>query len=119
MRCVCHAICVCVPQRVAQMTKVTIDSRERTLLNIFRERGDGFEVRSLPCGDIEVEYENGRGWICERKTCVDLAGSLVDGRWKEQTSRLFSCGKKFVIITGGVSQHDYARRAHPSDVGRI
>ena len=83
------------------MTKVTIDSRERPLLNIFRGRSDGFEVRSLPCGDIEVEYENGRGWICERKTCVDLAGSLVDGRWKEQTSRLFSCGKKLVIIIEG------------------
>ena len=83
------------------MTRVVVDSRERTLLNIFRERSDGFEVRSLPCGDIEVEYENGRGWICERKTCVDLAGSLVDGRWKEQTSRLFSCGKKLVIIIEG------------------
>ena len=83
------------------MTKVVVDSRERTLLNIFRERSDGFEVRSLPCADIEVEYENGRGWLCERKTCADLAASLVDGRWKEQTSRLFSCGKKIVIIIEG------------------
>ena len=83
------------------MTRVVVDSRERTLLNIFRERSDGFEVKSLPCGDIEVEYENGRGWLCERKTCADLAASLVDGRWKEQTSRLFACGKKLVIIIEG------------------
>ena len=86
------------------MTRVVVDSRERTLLNIFRERSDGFEVRSLPCGDIEVDYENGRGWLCERKTCADLAASLVDGRWKEQTSRLFACGKKIVIIIEGSLQ---------------
>lgn len=83
------------------MTRVAVDSRERTLLNIFRDRSDGFEVKALPCGDVEVEYENGRGWLCERKTCVDLIASLVDGRWKEQTSRLFSCGKKIVIIIEG------------------
>ena len=83
------------------MTKVTVDSRERTLLKLFRELSDGFETRALPVGDVEAEYENGRGWLCERKTCADLAASLVDGRWKEQTSRLFSSGKQIVIIVEG------------------
>ena len=93
-------MCARAPE-LAQMTRVVVDSRERTLLNIFRDRSDGFEVKALPCGDIAIEYENGRGWLCERKTCVDLAASLVDGRWKEQTSRLFSCGKKIVIVIEG------------------
>ena len=83
------------------MARVIVDSRERTLLNIFRSRSDGFEVKALPLGDVEVEYENGRGWLCERKTSADLAASIRDGRWKEQTSRLFSCGKQIIIIVEG------------------
>ena len=84
------------------MTKVVVDSRERTLLSIFRAQSDGFDVAALPVGDVHVEYADGKGgWVCERKTAVDLAASLVDGRWKEQTSRLFSCSKKVYIIIEG------------------
>ena len=83
------------------MARVIVDSRERTLLKIIRSRSDGFEIKALPLGDVEVEYENGRGWLCERKTSADLAASIRDGRWKEQTSRLFSCGKKIIIIVEG------------------
>ena len=89
------------------MTKVTVDSRERTLLTIFRAHSDGFDVASLPVGDVHVEYADGRSWVCERKTAADLAASLVDGRWKEQTSRLFSCSKKvYIIIEGDLRSTD-------------
>ena len=93
--------------RAARMTKVTVDSRERTLLPIFRAHSDGFDVAPLPVGDVHVEYADGRGWVCERKTAADLAASLVDGRWKEQTSRLFSCSKKvYIIIEGDLRSAD-------------
>ena len=89
------------------MTKVVVNSRERTLLSIFRAQSDGFDVAPLPVGDVHVEYADGKSWVCERKTAADLAASLLDGCWKEQTSRLFSCSTKaYIIIEGDLRNAD-------------
>lgn len=55
------------------------------------------EGRSLPLGDVlwiwrgegpEAQEELVAGWIVERKTFNDLSGSIMDGRYEEQKSRL-------------------------------
>ncbi|CAE7785586.1 Mus81, partial [Symbiodinium microadriaticum] len=42
--------------------------------------------------------------IVERKTVLDLASSIVDGRYEEQKQRLSSCGVQHVVyLVEGVS----------------
>ena len=87
------------------MVKVVVDSRERALLSVFKERADGYEVKALPVGDISVEYENGTCWLCERKTATDLAASLTDGRWIYQMNRMMLSERiVFVIIEGDLGR---------------
>ena len=60
-----------------------------------------FEVQDLPLGDVMCTYEDGSTWIAERKTQYDLASSIKNGRWGEQTKRLYdSICKIFYIIEG-------------------
>ena len=70
---------------------VTIDSREHSLIEIFREKGaSGYIVRSLPLGDVQCTYADGTGWLLERKSAWDFEASMYDGRYFEQRSRLLS-----------------------------
>lgn len=48
-----------------------------------------YQVENLPVGDIEIRNaSNNPIVIIERKTVADLMASIVDGRYKEQTTRL-------------------------------
>ena len=70
---------------------VTIDSRERSLIQTFHEQGaSGQIVRSLPLGDVQCTYADGTGWLLERKTACDFEASMRDGRYFEQRSRLLN-----------------------------
>ena len=82
---------------------VTIDSRERSLIRIFHEQGaSGQIIRSLPLGDVQCTYACGSGWLLERKTALDFAASIRDGRYFEQRARLLSAeGMRVVFIIEG------------------
>ena len=81
--------------------QVTIDSREKGLIRIFEGAGVAHQVATLPVGDVVCQYENGRIWIAERKRSDDLAASLKDGRWREQSVRLFGSGHQVVYMLEG------------------
>ena len=84
------------------MAEVTIDVREKKLIEIFNAKADGHHVRALPVGDVQVDYSSGRpGWVAERKSAPDLQASLCDGRWAEQRSRLLECDRRVVYIIEG------------------
>ena len=81
--------------------ELTIDGRERGLIRIFVGAGVAHKVETLPVGDVVCRYENGRAWIAERKRSDDLAASLKDGRWREQSVRLFGSGHQVVYLLEG------------------
>jgi ERCC4-type nuclease len=72
---------------------IKIDSRESDLminLNLlFKEHSHEIKLESLPVGDIILlNKENKEKVIFERKSLYDLAASIKDGRYKEQSFRL-------------------------------
>ena len=56
-----------------------VDSRERGLIQLFRQAGCVHQVSALDVGDVLCNYENGRSWVCERKRADDFAASIKDG----------------------------------------
>jgi ERCC4-type nuclease len=75
--------------------KIIIDDRERSLiklikaLNELHELNYTIEVDTLPLGDIIISDDEGNEkLIIERKQLSDLASSIKDGRYAEQSFRL-------------------------------
>jgi ERCC4-type nuclease len=62
---------------------IYLDCRENALI----QRMPGVEVKQLTLGDVLIEV-SGKEIIIERKTLADLAASIVDGRYREQSERL-------------------------------
>jgi len=83
--------------------EVCIDMREKSLIQVFEERGaKGHVVRALPAGDVMCTYGDGRGWLAERKSARDFVTSICDGRYVEQRGRLFeTSGYRIVFIVEG------------------
>ena len=72
---------------------VKIDARERELVPLIREKMGETEhitivVESLPLGDIIFCKDEQELLIIERKSVADLAASIKDGRYQEQSYRL-------------------------------
>ena len=61
-----------------------LDFRERDLI----ERLPKANVKGLTLGDAVVELDGKELVIVERKTLADLAASITDGRYNEQSQRL-------------------------------
>ena len=80
-----------------------IDFREKGLINLLRWLKP--TIASLAVGDIVCSYEDDTEWVMERKTAEDLAASIIDGRWVDQTARLMSSGYRYVffLIEGDLS----------------
>lgn len=79
---------------------ITIDCREQYLIQEFRRYVSGkkelaeikLEIKSLPIGDAIISSDDGdEKLIIERKTMNDLASSIRDGRYNEQSFRLDAC----------------------------
>ena len=73
---------------------VKVDFRETELLQVMMKVVSSYEnikieTSNLPLGDIIIcdEQENEKIMI-ERKTLIDLAASIRDGRYNEQSFRL-------------------------------
>lgn len=75
--------------------KLIIDIRERQLIKLIQalQRAENVEYdtifQNLPLGDaIITDDDDNELLIIERKTLSDLASSIIDGRYKEQSMRL-------------------------------
>ena len=78
--------------------RIKIDCREKDLIPIcknLKEEGDykvDIETGNLLLGDVIIEDDGGAEIIMiERKTWKDLAASIRDGRYAEQSYRLNNC----------------------------
>ena len=63
--------------------QLNIDYREKALLQRIP-----VEPKNLTLGDVSIEKDGKELLIIERKTIADLASSICDGRYKEQSFRL-------------------------------
>ena len=73
------------------MIDVFIDYREKALIKLLidKEKDFNFKQCNLELGDIVFkDGKNGDVLIIERKTLNDLASSIRDGRYNEQSMRL-------------------------------
>ena len=74
--------------------KITVDYREKKLiialnaLNRDKEYNIDIVTANLPIGDIIISEKEKDLLIIERKTITDLASSIRDGRYAEQSYRL-------------------------------
>ena len=64
-----------------------IDCREHALIKLLNA-----ESKQLDLGDISFEKDGQVYALVERKTATDLAASLCDGRYQEQSYRLLESG---------------------------
>ena len=64
--------------------RVIVDFREAALLSLLPDA----ESASLPVGDVLVLVDGAPALLLERKSLQDLAASIKDGRWRDQTRRL-------------------------------
>ena len=84
------------------MACLEVDHRERGLIRVLSEKGAPHCVSSLAVGDVLCIYDDRPcGWVLERKRADDFAASLVDGRWREQTSRLLATGHQVLFCIEG------------------
>ena len=94
---------MCAQPREGSIIAPCIDFREKGLINLLKCLKP--TVASLAVGDIICSYENDTEWVMERKTADDLAGSIIDGRWVDQTARLMTSGYRYVffVVEGDLS----------------
>lgn len=71
---------------------IRVDMREDALYSLFHANASSHELRSepLPVGDVILSSADGETdyIVFERKSLSDLAASIRDGRYKEQSLRL-------------------------------
>ena len=74
---------------------IKVDARERDLIELLtpllkedKYKGIELVVGSLPLGDVILNLNQSDKLIIERKTINDLASSIKDGRYAEQSFRL-------------------------------
>jgi len=97
--------------------KIIVDNREHTLIKLLKALSndynftDTIEVSTLEIGDIVIQSEQGEELlILERKNIADLASSIRDGRYAEQSYRLNGNSLHnhniIYLIEGRVSQYN-------------
>lgn len=92
--------------------KLVIDAREHEFIQVCREKITEYphitmEVSPLDLGDMEIQYNDQKLLIWERKTYQDLLSSIKDGRYAEQSHRLlheYRPGQIVYLIEGIFSQ---------------
>ena len=71
---------------------IKIDTREKDLYNLCKLEYNDISFETLDLGDIIIcDENNNEKLIIERKTLYDLASSIKDGRYAEQSYRLNNC----------------------------
>jgi hypothetical protein len=70
---------------------LVVDSREKALQESLTLLGTPFTTAGLAVGDILIQKPDGQALlVAERKTHSDFASSLMDGRYREQRTRLMA-----------------------------
>ena len=104
--------------------ELVIDSRETKILQIIETNPQllssyKYKKEYLDLADFILSDASGHSLFFERKTWADLAGSLTDGRFREQRSRLLqqresSAAEKIKVcyIIEGLYREDYKREKH-------
>lgn len=70
------------------MESLVIDHRETFLIQRLEGLDIVFSKQNLAIGDILIHFPENKKIIMERKTLADLWSSILDGRFREQRSRL-------------------------------
>jgi ERCC4-type nuclease len=65
---------------------VILDVRERALITLLPDA----PTQQLPVGDIWLNIDTPGGLVIERKTTSDFEASILDGRYREQRTRLLA-----------------------------
>ena len=104
--------------------ELIIDSRENKILEQLEANPQLFssykyKKEYLDVGDFVLTDSNGHTLFFERKTWADLAGSLTDGRYREQRSRLLQQREssaaetiKVCYIIEGLYREEYKSEKH-------
>ena len=88
---------------------IKIDNRESNLNTILSSMKQDIpvQIEALPLGDIILLPNENEEIIIERKTLQDLAASIKDGRYNEQSIRLHNCScpnhNIFYLIEGDLT----------------
>lgn len=107
------------------MYKIVVDMRESALISGLQAAGaSDVAVRNLAVGDVQIEDADGLPiCIVERKTLLDLASSLNDGRYKEQAHRISSSGlpadRVFYLIEGRLDLYKPVRYGRPITIDTL
>ena len=97
---------------------IKIDCREGQLIDLLNQKTkpDNIEIikENLAIGDIIInDISNNNLVIIERKTVADLASSILDGRYKEQSFRLsqneLHNHNIFYLIEGNLQNKQYSK----------
>ena len=85
--------------------ELIIDKREQKILEVLKDS----KSEVLDIGDIQYINTETSKIVCivERKTLDDLSSSIMDGRYKEQKSRLLASGHKIVYLLEGVTKNKH------------
>ena len=92
---------------------IIIDYREKDLIKDMNKTNTNDKLTisnaNLELGDIQFRMNGSCILIFERKTVSDLAASISDGRYKEQSHRLINASlpnhKIYYLIEGNISAH--------------
>ena len=74
--------------------KIVVDNREHSLIKLLKALNNDYEynipivVEKMDLGDIAIHFDDEEIILMERKKLSDLASSIRDGRYKEQSYRL-------------------------------
>ena len=91
----CVRVIINTSQARAVMARLQVDRRERVLMQHLNAKRVSYQTVTLPVGDVLCTYdEGGCTFLLERKRADDYAASIADGRWREQTARLFATGHR-------------------------
>lgn len=84
---------------------LTIDCRERQLIECLDSVHVPHETKNILIGDIQFECNESVVLVIERKTCADLLASVRDGRYTEQKKRALSNlgNNRYLYILEGVA----------------
>ena len=99
---------------------ILVDTRERYPWRFGRQRAVTLERQALPAGDYAVEAPGGGlAAVVERKTLVDLAGSLTDGSLNYLLAELAEQPRAAVVVEdryGGVFKLEHVQPGFVADL---
>jgi ERCC4-type nuclease len=76
---------------------LTVDARERALIQQLVKTEVEHNVATLPLGDVCFRSDHCT-WLAERKRADDLAQFIKSGRWREQLGRLFDSDVACIVL---------------------